>query len=77
MGPNSGKTPRSQAAAASPEPDAEAAVAPASEVPEAPAEATEEQSDDTDPGVLVTVATLCCLGLAPIRPPPLCVNTIP
>ena len=50
MGRNATKTPRSQAAAASPEPDAEAAVAPASEVPEATAEATEEQPGDDDLG---------------------------
>ena len=50
MGRNAKKTPRSQAAAAAPEPDAEASVAPASEVPEATAEATEEQPGVGDLG---------------------------
>ena len=50
MGRHATKTPRSQAAAASPEPDAEAAVAPASEVPEATAEATAERPGDDDLG---------------------------
>ena len=50
MGRVGKKTPRGQTETGPAAPDAEAAVAPASEVPEAPAEATAEQPDDDDPG---------------------------
>ena len=50
MGRHGTKSPRSQVAAATPAPDAEAAAAPASEVPEATAEATAEQPGDDDLG---------------------------